>query len=392
MYVATPEEKVRRKVLKYFRWRLLIPSKHIQVEVPMTKFGYINNKERADILITRDYDEDDEILAVIECKATYVKIDDDVIAQVMRYATYLNAEFAFATNGVELRCFRYNKKQNGYVEFNRLETYKNMVKSFENVFGQAMVKTTRSSLDNLHNVKDIRCKYKTKIGQSTSDEVVPIIANLIECLYDIRIKIQEEDFEYFKLINDEGIRRKEFGNPGGIYNSKYRMFQIMDRDGENHEIGMSIDIIYDTKTALNVSVDNHHALHYVLDDKSICINHKTDMYVFTHKGRISYGRGGSGKAEELRELIYNEFPSLISDQSIVLGELSGNVLLDINTPSVVDFIGRIIVYSLIRDKYRKNKREKINRSSFEYEDKQIDSIKNEGYETITAGLIEEQNK
>lgn len=148
--IATPEEKVRQKVLKFFRWRLRIPCRCIDVEVHMSKFGYTDNNERADIVITRQVENEEEILAVIECKADYVHIDNSAISQALRYATYLNAEYAFVINGINLECYKYSAENKGYVELNHLKSYGKMAKSFDNVFAQAKVISTRATLDELN--------------------------------------------------------------------------------------------------------------------------------------------------------------------------------------------------------------------------------------------------
>ena len=348
--IATPEEKVRQKVLKYFRWRFGVPKRHFNVEVHMSKFGYTDNKERADILITRQIGSEDRILAVIECKAEYVPIDDSVVSQVLRYAKYLNSEYAFAINGIDLQCYNYSAKKKGYIAYNQLKTYRKMIQSFENALGQAKVKNTRATMNELNNLYYLRKNYDTYIGSMTPDEDVAIIANITVCLYDMSKKIKPQVFEYFTLLDDCGIRRKEFGNPGGIYNSKYRVLSIVDDCGRKCEVGFSIDHIYDEKTALNVAINQHHALQYVLDDKSILIN--GFEYTFVHSGKIAVGRGGSGKVSELKELIKNRYPNLIINTTIMLGTLVGNDRLYMDSKDFVSFLERIITYSLIRDEYR----------------------------------------
>ena len=106
---ATPEEKVRQAVVAYFRWILHTPIRYIQTEISMKRYGYIGNKDRADIIVLRP--DGETVLAVIECKADYVEISKDVIAQMLRYAETLNAEFAFSTNGKKLVSYGFDKNR-----------------------------------------------------------------------------------------------------------------------------------------------------------------------------------------------------------------------------------------------------------------------------------------
>lgn len=225
-----------------------------------------------------------------------------------------------------------------------------MAKSFDNVFAQAKVKSTRATLDELNNINYLRKNYGFYIGCNTPDEDLYIIANITDCLHDTSKKIKSQSFEYFSLLSDIGIRRREFGNPGGNYNSKYRVLSIIDKDGKKCEVGLSIDRIYNGKTALNVAVNQHHALHYVLDDKSILINGQE--YTFIHSGKIAVGRGGSGKVKELKELVTKKYPDLIINNRITLGTLNGNSRLYMNSEMFGLLIERVITYSLIRDEYR----------------------------------------
>ena len=102
---ATPEEFVRQKVLWYFRWVLHVPPDCIQVEVHMSRYGYTGNNDRADFLILRP--DRKTVLAVVECKALHVPISEEVREQVLRYARYLNTEYAFAVNGLALESYAF---------------------------------------------------------------------------------------------------------------------------------------------------------------------------------------------------------------------------------------------------------------------------------------------
>lgn len=76
--LKTPEKIKRQTTVKFFRWKLHIPLRNIQTEVSMKRYGYPERRDRADILILRP--DGNTILAVVECKAAYIPIDEKVIA------------------------------------------------------------------------------------------------------------------------------------------------------------------------------------------------------------------------------------------------------------------------------------------------------------------------
>ncbi len=153
-YIAkTPEEVVRQSVIRYFRWILHTPLRNIQTEVSLKRYGHLGRKDRADILLLRP--DCHTILAVIECKAVGIPIDEKVIDQLLRYANALNTEYAFATNGTVLKVYRFNKKD-GYIETECPTSYKEMCQSYCNETPQVMTLYSRADLEQLHNLKYIR--------------------------------------------------------------------------------------------------------------------------------------------------------------------------------------------------------------------------------------------
>lgn len=170
-YIAkTPEEMVRQSVIQYFRWILHTPLRNMQTEVSMKQYGHLGRKDRADILLLRP--DCHTILAVIECKAAGIPIDEKVIDQLLRYANALNTEYAFATNGTALKVYRFNRKE-GYIETECPTSYKEMCQSHCNETPQVMTLHTRSDLGQLHNLKYIRKNYDDYLGRQSDNQYFP---------------------------------------------------------------------------------------------------------------------------------------------------------------------------------------------------------------------------
>ena len=92
--VLTPEEWVRQHVLNYLVNEKKYPASIIAIEREII----LNDvKKRFDILI---YSKELEPLLIIECKAPYIELDNEVIAQVQRYNLTLKAKYVMITNGI----------------------------------------------------------------------------------------------------------------------------------------------------------------------------------------------------------------------------------------------------------------------------------------------------
>lgn len=101
--VLTPEEEVRRRVVRHLMDRLSVPATHIIEEYPVRLNG---QPQRADIVVV---DMEMKPWLVVECKATEVAINQSVIDQVVRYNSILGARQVVVTNGRTVRAFTKNE-------------------------------------------------------------------------------------------------------------------------------------------------------------------------------------------------------------------------------------------------------------------------------------------
>lgn len=100
--VLTPEEWVRRHVVEYMRTQCGFAPQLIVEEYPVCINGM---SQRADIVAMGD---DARPRVVVECKEPSVKIDDGVLAQVVRYNSVLGCRYVVITNGLDTYCYRYD--------------------------------------------------------------------------------------------------------------------------------------------------------------------------------------------------------------------------------------------------------------------------------------------
>jgi hypothetical protein len=101
----TPEEWVRQNVIQYLIQIKKYPAALIGIEKEI-KLGEL--KKRFDILI---YDTSHKPWMMIECKAMEVKLDDEVLQQVLRYNQSIPVKFLTITNGSYTVCYQKNEKE-----------------------------------------------------------------------------------------------------------------------------------------------------------------------------------------------------------------------------------------------------------------------------------------
>ncbi len=105
---ATPEEIVRQKTIKFLQLRLKVPQDKIIVERALGSLGVAGSRKRIDIGIL---DADDLIMAVVECKASLVGIDEAAHAQAENYLREINTRYFFVTDGVRFSGYYFNTQQ-----------------------------------------------------------------------------------------------------------------------------------------------------------------------------------------------------------------------------------------------------------------------------------------
>lgn len=108
--ILNNEEWVRQSFINYLTAHLKYPPGLISVEVGVS---YDKLIKRADIVI---FCRDKKPLVIIECKATDVKIDENVMMQALMYFKELQPKYVFLTNGINHVAAKINA-ENQQVDF-----------------------------------------------------------------------------------------------------------------------------------------------------------------------------------------------------------------------------------------------------------------------------------
>ena len=359
LILKTPEEVIRQKMIGYIVQILCVPQELIQVEMLLSKYG-ADSQKRADIIIEKYTRDENTVspLAVIECKAPDVMIGDDQITQVCQYADLIGTDYIAVTNGTDLIVGRYDAELNQYLDLSSIPCYQDMLNGRGEPLPQYQEKK-RFSFSELKANQDYYCGYE--FNPDTPVSFRPFLTNLWECFLDTSHKFPSGQYCIFTVVEDYGIRYLTCGNAaGGFYSGAYRSFLIKYKE-KTMFLNLSF-FDYGTSTILTVSSDDdhhkpHNALQYSINRN---LEKSRETYYFFHTGRIAVGKIGSGKTAGLKQLLEEEYPCIMKNGRIFLGELHQDKLFYLDDPQITVFVEHLLSYALIRDEYREQiKKEQI---------------------------------
>lgn len=102
--VLTPEEWVRQHLISYLVSHCGVEPHAVVCEYPVTLNG---QAQRADVVVV---DRQGQPFLLAECKATDIRIGQQVLDQAARYNSVLGAPYLVLTNGLTHYCFRHTEQ------------------------------------------------------------------------------------------------------------------------------------------------------------------------------------------------------------------------------------------------------------------------------------------
>jgi len=355
----TPEEKVRQEVIAYLLQSLHIPENMIQVERRLSAYGN-NSTLRADIVIEAVNNDNKSCpLAVVECKAPNIMIDNRAINQALRYADIIGAEYVLVTNGNNSVAMKYDKKSGSCLSLNSLPDYNHMRAEIE------PGKTSYARVDFRKIGKHTKEGFPTKkgkaipvpIGTSTPAETAAPAWNLYECLIDDKYSLPVGNYGQFRVIEDSGVTSRTYGDDiHGKFAGRYRTL-LVEYFGKTHTvaIGMPVCTSSDSqrksKTHICVAIGknaSHHTLELALDDDMTI---KDKVCELNDSGYFSYDCADAGKISELKGFARALAPEIICDNGFCLGTLTNDRHWQMNDEEIQNVIGRLISYSFVSYEY-----------------------------------------
>lgn len=210
---ATPEERVRQRVLHWLIHEKHWPRENLRVEQSYAWVGNVNrSRVRTDIELVKD----EEVAVVIECKSERVPLSQKVDDQAIDYAVKSGAGWIWTTNGESHGFMR--KSRNGWEQVAELEPLK--VMSDPPVTNLRFPEDTNDSKAVAKYFKDLN-DPQFLAGQIYDLDLLLAFHRL---LFDIPKKLP---FSHggLHLLEDRGAAWHQFMNrSGGGYHTRYADF------------------------------------------------------------------------------------------------------------------------------------------------------------------------
>jgi hypothetical protein len=350
---VTPEEEVRQSLISFLITEKGYPIENIQIEVPMSYFEK-GAKGRADILI---FDNDENVLCLIECKEPREYLTDNVLEQVERYDKYVKAETTCVVIGSEIHFFAFMQNENTIIKLSEFPTFKTLIENGQvDYFMPEIEEFEKINFIEPLDQDIINEFYDEGIfGENTDEKYLPFLVNLYNFYQDKENKVLGID-----NVEDIGIKVTKYGNAsGGGFFGNYRAF--LDYNS-NSVVSFAISSMtrgenYPVHTSLMFAVDMKGKFHLSLEmrvDKHI--NFNENKILITHDGTITIGKLGAAKRKDLINFIEERKPELIKDGKVYLGMFEVDKEIKSTDSETKEFLKNCIEYSLIRDEFRENKK------------------------------------
>lgn len=367
LILVNPEEIIRQQVVAYLIECLGVPKAMIDVEVPMCHFKS-GARGRADIIVFGMNSEGDKVPAmVVECKAPEVVIVDKHFKQVHDYDNTLDADMVMITNGSETYIENYNCSKKKYEPLKCIPKYADLLARDNLVVDitepEPFKRPTFSELRSRTVIRNF-CEFRC-IGEDTDKRFHPFIVNLASFFFDERWRIKPCVLNGIKIVEDIGTRFTSFSNTGGVLTGDYRSIMIEDESGNNQIISFRVEGLENIddpgnrcngqrgNTNIVVAIDDFDKSQWVLQvriDKHIEVRDE-QHYIIRHDCGLTCGAGAC-KRQDVRDFIRPKAPDLFAGDMVYLGVLDNSQLITWQQPATKEFIGRLLKYALLRDKFR----------------------------------------
>lgn len=354
--IATPEEKIRQRVVDFLHNEMAIPYAAMETEIPVSYF-VAGEKGRMDIVVYGLKDGQRCPAMVVECKAKKVEMTENVYIQAKRYAEIIDIPVLMVTNGIEMDMLAWNYDKERYDAIEYLPDYKDLCEpeSLEKIALKEVSYERHSYVDLFKDeIIDLELEYAEYVGEDCKRSMIPHVVNIAECFMDTSHKLNNLELKTYKFINDGGIRHTTFGNAaGGTFTGFYRYFIVEDKRGNTQIISMAVCGCSNGRSLLVVAVDDlnehHNSLQLSLEHFSILIGCKLKIW---HDGTLTVGNRGKARKQEVIDFVEEHSSLKVVNGKIQLGELDLSDLLYVDSCGMKELIKNLIEYAMVRDDFR----------------------------------------
>ncbi|WP_455645548.1 type I restriction enzyme HsdR N-terminal domain-containing protein [Methanosphaera sp.] len=365
---ATPEEKIRQKVIEYLHHELKIPYEAMKTEEAIAHYKK-HGKGRIDIIVFGHSIKNPKVLMIIECKSENVKLTEEVYEQAEKYSQKINVPIYMVTNGVDCDYRKWNDEEEVYnqiitpptyaellnqskIKVKKIEKYKHTRYSYnelydDNIIAQELLKLYDENFEDMW-----------YLSEYVSPEKHPYILNIVDCFLDTSHIVTDLPLKSGEFIKDKGVQYKHFETPRGNFNRYYRSFHIKDKEGSLQIISFAVTLYnYGKDSSLIVGITNSERKHpsLFLSFSKFCDIEK-DIMTFTHSGFCNIPSGIKNK--EVREFVNQTGYLTVHDDKIYLGQIDASNLLYVDDNCVKELIANLIEYVIEREKIRDQRRDR----------------------------------
>jgi Type I restriction enzyme R protein N terminus (HSDR_N) len=353
-----PEEEIRQRMIMFLVSVMKVPLSMIEVEVPLSRYCS-KTSDRADIIVNCKNDKNEKKpLFIVKCKAEKIALIDRVYQQVERYDKILKTQTYIITNGVDLIIRMWDESKKVFMELDQVPTYSELLHrknlSFRSIspLVSERIKYENNQLGYITAAIPLHEKFEC-LHPNSKDDFLLFQSQLVSFIWDEKDVLPQKNIHGIEFIKDLGVRYTSFGNASGIdWIGYYRSFVIRDYREKTHIISLSMHSGY-----LNVSIENNHVSHNSLQFnlKKYHAEGKNEFFLF-HDGRLTVGKKGAIKTDLVKSYAKEMGLEILkpkgSKSVIYLGTLPKKTEFTWSQNSVLDFVGNIIRYAIIRDELR----------------------------------------
>ena len=358
--IATPEEKIRQRIVDFLHDEMAIPYAAMETEIPVSYF-VAGEKGRMDVVVYGLKEGQRCPVMVVECKAEEIEMTEAVYIQAKRYSEIIDIPVLMVTNGIELDILAWNYETENYDAIEYLPVYSELCEpeKLEKI-SLKEIPYERHSYDELFTDEtiDMEYYYAEYVGKDCKKSMVPHVVNIAECFRDTTHKITDLQINGYKFIEDGGIRYTSFGNAaGGYFDGFFRYFIIEDRHKNTQIISMTVAGCNNGRSLLIVAVDDidkhHNSLQLSIEHFSLLVGSKMKLW---HDGTLTVGNKGKAKKQEVLDFVEANSSLNVNGNRILLGELDLSDLLYVDSKGMKTLIGNLIEYAIVRDEFRSHKK------------------------------------
>lgn len=325
---ATPEEAVRQRVLRHLEDHLGVPGHSLFSEWRLPR-----SANRADIVVHIPDEEDGgpHVLAVIECKAPGVPLNDDVWAQAEDYGRKLGARYVGITDGVTLHARRRSAGGDGWLGVRGFPTFQMMLEGRPPPPSlprcRSIPRPDYRSLADYFHLERYSALHAVVAEPIDDDWTYPeLLINLASLLLDTREGPEGMSAAGWVCTADRGMVDTSFGNAGyssHAYRGNYRALTM--QHPEHGDVLPLLRTWSQSSGSTMLALGLHHLdgrKHHVVQlnlKRGLVFDDDEDTVTLVHDGRMSKGGGGSFKRAEVLAQVQRVEPDLIEGDVAVLG-------------------------------------------------------------------------